>query len=79
MKHYYAVVDTNVIVSALIAKKPESPPRQVFWAMLSGEFIPLYHPDILAEYGEVLSRKKFHLKEETIQTVLVAVRQFGVI
>ena len=52
MKHYYAVVDTNVIVSALIAKKPESPPRQVFWAMLSGEFIPLYHPDILAEYGE---------------------------
>ena len=37
MKHYYAVVDTNVIVSALIAKKPESPPRQVFWAMLSGK------------------------------------------
>ena len=78
MKHYYAVVDTNVIVSALIAKKPDSPSRQVFRAMLSGDIIPLYHPDILAEYEEVLSRKKFHLKEETIQTVLEAVRQFGV-
>lgn len=74
----YAVVDTNVIVSAVITKNPDSPPRQVFRAMLSGEIIPLYHPDILAEYEEVLSRKKFHLNPETIQTVLEAVRQFGV-
>lgn len=74
----YAVVDTNVIVSAVITKNPDSPPRQVFRAMLSGEIIPLYHPDILAEYEEVLSRKKFHLNPETIQTVLEAVWQFGV-
>lgn len=74
----YVVVDTNVIVSALIAKKPDSPPRQVFRAMLSGDIIPLYHSDILSEYEEVLSRKKFHLNSETIQTVLKAVRQFGV-
>ena len=74
----YAVVDTNVIVSALIAKKTDSPPRQVFRAMMSGDIIPLYHSDILSEYEEVLSRKKFHLNSETIQTVLKAVRQFGV-
>ena len=67
----YAVVDTNVIVSALIAKKTDSPPRQVFRAMLSGDIIPLYHSDILSEYEEVLSRKKFHLNSETIQTVLL--------
>ena len=78
MMQCYAVVDTNVIVSAVIAKNPDSPLRQVFRAMLSGDIIPLYHPDILAEYKEVLSRKKFHLKEETIQMVLEAVRQFGV-
>ena len=29
----YAVVDTNVIVSAVITKNPDSPPRQVFRAM----------------------------------------------
>ena len=57
----YAVVDTNVIVSALITKNPDSPPRQVFRAMLTGAIVPLYHPDILAEYEEVLCRKKFHL------------------
>lgn len=74
----YAVVDTNVIVSALITKNPDSAPRQVFRAMLSGEIIPLYHSDILAEYQEVLSRKKFHLQPAMIQTVLNAVRQFGV-
>ena len=74
----YAVVDTNVIVSALIAKNPDSPPRQVFRAMVSGDIIPLYHSDILDEYEEVLGRKKFHLKKETIQTVLEAIRQFGV-
>lgn len=74
----YAVVDTNVIVSALITKNPDSPPRQVFRAMISGDIIPLYHSDILSEYKEVLSRKKFHLHQETIQTVLKAVQQFGV-
>jgi putative PIN family toxin of toxin-antitoxin system len=74
----YAVVDTNVIVSALITKNPESPPRQVFRAMLSGDIIPLYYEDILAEYEEVLSRRKFHLQPATVQTVLEAIRQFGV-
>lgn len=74
----YAVVDTNVIVSALITKNPDSPPRQVFRAMLTGDIIPLYHADILAEYEEVLSRKKFHLQIETIQTVMQAIREFGV-
>jgi putative PIN family toxin of toxin-antitoxin system len=72
------VVDTNVLVSALITKNPKSPPRQIFRAMLSGEIVPLYHADMLAEYAEVLSRKKFHLQETTIQTVLEAIRQFGV-
>ncbi|MFR4293267.1 MAG: putative toxin-antitoxin system toxin component, PIN family [Christensenellales bacterium] len=54
----YAVVDTNVIVSALITKNPDSPPRQVFRAMLTGDIVPLYHPDILAEYEEVLCPEK---------------------
>lgn len=74
----YAVVDTNVLVSALITKNPEAAPRQVFRAMLGGKIIPLYHQEILAEYEEVLSRPKFHLQKSTIQTVIHAIRQFGV-
>ncbi len=74
----YAVVDTNVIVSALITKNPDFPPRQVFRAMLTGAIVPLYHPDILAEYEEVLCQKKFHLQVETVRTVVDAIRQFGI-
>ncbi len=75
---YYAVVDTNVIVSALITMNPDSPPRKIFRAMITGDIIPLYHADIIAEYEDVLSRKKFHLKRETITTVLEAIQQFGI-
>ena len=72
-----AVVDTNVIVSALITKDPQSPPRAVFRAMLSGDIVPLYHEDILAEYKDVLCRKKFRLQPETVQTVLNGICRFG--
>ena len=37
----------------------------------------MYHNEILAEYDEVLHRKKFHFKESSIQMVLAAVKEFG--
>lgn len=46
--------------------------------MIDGKFVPLYHQDILAEYEEVLHRKKFHFREEAIQMLIAAVKQFGV-
>ena len=73
---YYAVIDTNVIVSALLTKNENSPTLQVMRAVLSGE-IPLFHQDILEEYEEVLHRSKFHLKDETIEKVISAIRKFG--
>ena len=74
----YAVVDTNVIVSALITKNPQSPPNLVLREMLDGKIIPLYHADIVEEYREVLSRTKFHLKEETIQKVINSIISNGI-
>ena len=75
---YYAVIDTNVFISALLSKQPDSATVQVLDAVIDGKIIPLYHEDILAEYDEVLHRSKFHFKEETIQVVLNAVKQFGI-
>ena len=75
---YYAVIDTNVFISALLSKQPDSATVQVLDAVIDGKIIPLYHQDILAEYDEVLHRSKFHFKEETIQLVLHAVKQFGI-
>ena len=74
-----AVVDTNVLVAALLSKRDDSATVQVIRAMISGEFVPLYHEDILAEYEDVLHRKKkYDLSESAIQTVLNAIRRFGI-
>ena len=78
MTKYYAVVDTNVLISALLSKKDDAATVQVLRAMLSGRFTPLYHEDILAEYEEVLHRSKFHLSEDVIHTILLAVKQYGI-
>lgn len=75
---YYAVIDTNVLLSALLSKNNNSATVKVLEAVFEGKIIPLYHQDILAEYEEVLHREKFHLREEAIQTVLGAVRQYGI-
>ncbi len=56
------VVDTNVIVSALLSKKDDAATVQVLRAMLGGGFTPLYHEDILDEYEEVLHRPRACLK-----------------
>ena len=60
---YYAVIDTNVFISALLSKRADAATVRVLDAMFDGKIVPLYHGDILAEYDEVLHRSKFHFKE----------------
>lgn len=75
---YYAVIDTNVFISALLSKQKDTATVKVVEAMFDGKIVPLYHEDILAEYDEVLHRGKFHFDEGLIQMVLSAVRQYGI-
>lgn len=75
---YYAVIDTNVLLSALLSKNENSATVKVLDAVFEGKIIPLYHQDILSEYDEVLRREKFHLREKVIQTVMDAVMQYGI-
>lgn len=75
---YHAVIDTNVFISALLSKRADASTVRVLEAVFDGVIVPLYHNDILAEYDEVLHRSKFHFKEETIQLVINAVKQYGV-
>lgn len=75
---YYAVIDTNVLISALLSKNSDAATVKVLRAILDGRIVPLYHNEILNEYDAVLHREKFHFKEESIQTVLAAVKGFGV-
>ena len=70
---FFAVIDTNVIVSALISKNIDSNPGKVFRAIVQERIVPLYNYEILAEYRCVLSRPKFHLAPALIETALKAI------
>lgn len=50
----YVVIDTNVLVSALLAKRTDSAPVQILDHLFNRDFIPMYNDEILAEYCEVL-------------------------
>lgn len=69
----FAVIDTNVIVSALLSSNLESNPVKVFRAIVQERIVPLYNDDILEEYKSVLSRPKFHLNHSLIETVIKAI------
>ena len=76
---YYAVIDTNVLIGALLSKKPDTATVKILKAVMDGSIIPLLHEEILEEYAEVLNRPKFHLSFEVVQTVLKAIKDYGLI
>ena len=53
----YVVIDTNVLVSALITKNPEAATAKVVRLLLEQEFVPLYDADIIAEYEDVCTAR----------------------
>lgn len=65
---YYAVIDTNVLVSALLHW--DSNPGSIIIESLTGRIIPLLNEEILSEYQEVLKRPKFHFPQKAVDTVL---------
>ena len=73
----YAVIDTNVIVSALISSNDKSNPTVIVRAVLRGEIKPVYNDEILSEYTEVLSRDKFHIKKSDIDLVISHIIKIG--
>lgn len=68
MTKYYVVIDTNVLVSAML--KWDSIPGNIMELVFEGPIIPVLNADILSEYREVLLRPKFHLTEEIVNPVL---------
>ena len=52
------VVDTNVIVSALIGSDSKAPPAQIVDAMLDGSILYLMSGELLIEYASVLRRPR---------------------
>ena len=74
----YAVIDTNVLVSARISKNPLAATVQVVASMFQNKIIPVYNDEILSEYDEVLHRPKFKVSEEQIKIILDYIKAFGI-
>ena len=64
----YAVLDTNVVVSALL--KANSTPSLILEQVFTGKIIPVSNEKILAEYDEVLRRRKFNFPENNISKII---------
>ena len=78
MNKIYAVIDTNVIVSALLAKNNKSSPSIVYEAVLDGTITPVYNEEILNEYRDVLSRRnKFPFEKEDVENLANLVTRSG--
>jgi putative PIN family toxin of toxin-antitoxin system len=74
---YYAVIDTNVLVSALISSHDDAATVLVVEKIFSGEVIPLFNDEIIKEYNDVLRREKFHFSNKTVNILLQAIEKYG--
>lgn len=71
----YAVLDTNVIVSALLSSKADAATVQVIQKLFSDTFCPVISKEIMAEYTEVLHRAKFHFSPAIVEDLLFAIEE----
>ena len=74
----FAVIDTNVIVSALISRHTDSATVMVLNSVFSEHIIPVYNEDILNEYATVLRRKKFNFSEDFINETITTIKDKGI-
>ena len=74
----FAVIDTNVIVSALISKHADCATVVVLSSVFSEDVTPIYNEDILNEYATVLRRKKFNFSEEFINETIRSIKDKGI-
>lgn len=74
----FAVIDTNVLVSALFTSNIESATVKVLDALLQRKIIPLYNEEIYDEYVDVLNRPKFRFPSSIVERYLNVFRDFGV-
>ena len=73
---YYAVIDTNVLVSAML--KFQSVPGKIANEALLGDLIPLLSEEIIAEYREVLARPKFKFEQKNVEILIDGIVDRGI-
>ena len=73
----YAVIDTNVLVAALLSSHDDAATVQVVTRLIAGEITPLFDQRIINEYSEVLRRERFHFPDEAVSVLLDVIEKYG--
>ena len=76
---FYAVIDTNVFVSALLAKHEDSSTVTVVGKLFDSTVVPVFSKSILEEYSEVLHRTEFRFNPAMVDAFLQEVAQRGIL
>jgi len=74
----YAVIDSNVLVSALWTDNLLAPTRIVLDLLASKKITPLYCEEIIVEYRDVLNRPKFPFDEQDVENLIHFIVETGV-
>lgn len=75
---YYAVIDTNVLVSFFLTRNMESPIVKVIEAIKSNTIVPMYNETILSEYTEVLQRERFGIASDKLDEMISLIKTKGI-
>lgn len=78
MVKIYAVIDTNVLVSALLSRFKDTTTVRLMQLLILGDIIPVYNDEIIEEYYTVLTREKFRFPSTLVEEVLQVIRKFGI-
>ena len=73
---YYAVIDTNVLVSSML--KFKSIPWYITYLVEDNTIIPLFNEEILKEYYEVLTRNDFDFEQKRVKELIQLIKTKGV-
>lgn len=74
----YAVIDTNVIVSAMLTRHSDAATAKILNAIIENEITTLYNDEIIQEYKEVLHRKKFGFPKQIIDKIIERIHKQGI-
>lgn len=73
---YYAVVDTNVIVSSML--KHNSIPGKIVDLIIAKSIIPLLNDEIIKEYYDVLTRNMFGFDKNEVEDTINKIKLSGI-
>lgn len=74
---FFAVIDTNVLVSYLLTRNNDSSVAKVMELVKEGTIIPLLHAEIIKEYQEVLNRDKLKIDPTSILDAMNTITSMG--